>query len=362
MNTFQQMVERGHEHVVFHVDEVTGLRAIIAVHSTALGPGFGGARRWHYATEADALYDVLRLSEGMTWKAAAAHMPMGGGKAVILLPKRGHEATEAEARAMGRFVDSLGGLYLSAEDVGLSTQYIDWMARETTYVTGGDETNTGGDPSPHTAEGVVNAMKGALAYTGRAVDFAGLTVAVQGAGNVGSNVARILTAAGARVLIADIDDQAVARTVEEYGAEAVRVDDILTTECDILAPCALGGVLDANTIRKLRCAIVCGGANNILDDYDEDGVALKARDIVYVPDFIANPGGVIQLAGLYLGMTDDEREQRIVGIEETTSRVLKAAETLSSTYEAAVAVAKQRIEEGTGSISPPSPAASAPRP
>jgi leucine dehydrogenase len=346
MNTFQQMVERGHEHVVYHVDAATGLRSIIAVHSTALGPGFGGARRWHYATEADALYDVLRLSEGMTWKAAAANMPMGGGKAVVLLPRPGHEATEAEARAMGRFVESLGGMYISAEDVGLSPQYVDWMHRETRFVTGGDETDTGGDPSPHTARGVVNAMKGALAHTGRPVDFAGLTVAVQGAGNVGTNVAGLLTEAGARVLIADIDEQAVQRAVDLHGAEALGVDDILAAECDILAPCALGGVLDANTIRRLRCAIVCGGANNILDDYDEDGVALRARDIVYVPDFIANAGGVIQLAGVYLGMSEAERVQRIADVEQTTLQVLSAAEKLPSTYAAAVAVAKQRIEEG----------------
>ena len=190
MNTFEQMIERGHELVTFHQDPETGLRAIIAVHSTALGPAFGGARRWHYATEADALYDVLRLSEGMTYKAAAADVPMGGGKAVIMLPRHGHPANEAEARALGRFIDKLGGRYISAEDVGLTPQYVDWMAQETKWVSGGDIACPGGDPSPFTAAGVVNAMKAALTFTGASPDLAGVKVAIQGAGNVGRNVAR----------------------------------------------------------------------------------------------------------------------------------------------------------------------------
>ncbi|MCP3904801.1 MAG: Glu/Leu/Phe/Val dehydrogenase, partial [Planctomycetes bacterium] len=282
MSTFQQMTERSHEQVSFHRDPATGTRAIIAVHSTVLGPAFGGARRWYYATEADALYDVLRLSEGMTYKAAAANVPMGGGKAVIMLPKRNHPPNEAEARAMGRFVESLGGKYLSAEDVGLTPQYVDWMALETKWVTGGDHSCPGGDPSPHTARGVVNAMLAALAFCSRPADFADVTVAIQGAGNVGSHVARIVTDLGARVIVSDIDRDKAHRLADEYGATVVDPGEILTTECDILAPCALGGVIDASIIRKLRCSIICGGANNILDDYDEDGVALQASGIAYV--------------------------------------------------------------------------------
>jgi leucine dehydrogenase len=346
MNTLAQMQEFGHEHVAFHQDPDTGLRAIIAVHSTVLGPGFGGVRRWYYATESDALYDVLRLAEGMTYKAAGANMPMGGAKAVILLPKPGHPPSEAEARAMGRFVDTLGGMYLSAEDVGLTPQYADWMALETRHMTGGEHNCPGGDPSPHTAAGVVNGMKAALAYAGRPVDFDGVTVAIQGAGNVGRNVARILSGHGAKLLIADINDDAVQRVVSDYGATAVSTDAILTAECDILSPCALGGVLDAATIRKLRCAIVCGGANNILADYDEDGVAIKARGIVYVPDFIANAGGVIELAGVYLGMSDDDRRRKIADVEPTALQVLRDGESQPSTYAAAVALARRRIEAG----------------
>lgn len=347
MNTFGQMIERGHEQVSFHHDPATGLRAIIAVHSTAMGRGFGGARRWFYSTEAEALYDVLRLSEGMTYKAAAANIPMGGGKAVVMLPKPGHAATEAEARAMGRFVESLGGRYISAEDVGLTTQYVDWMARETRWVTGGIDACPGGDPSPHTAEGVVNAMKAALAYIGKPVDFAGITVAIQGTGSVGSNVARILHEHGARLIVSDLDEDSVKYVSNTYGAEVVGTNEILTAECDILAPCALGGVIDGSIISKLRCRIVCGGANNILDDYDEDGVALKARDIVYVPDFVANAGGVIELAGIFLEMSDQQRRQRIADIEQTSLQVLRGAEAQSSTYAAAVALAKRRIAAET---------------
>jgi leucine dehydrogenase len=343
MNTFGQMTDRGHEQLSFHRDSESGLCAIIAVHSTVLGPGFGGARRWFYSTEAEALYDVLRLSEGMTYKAAAANLPMGGGKAVVMLPGRGHPATEAEARALGRCVESLGGRYISAEDVGLTPQYVDWMARETRWVTGGIEACPGGDPSPHTAQGVVNAMKAALTYIGARVDFAGVTVAIQGAGNVGSNVARIVHELGAKVIISDIDGDRAKRVADACATEVVDPAAILTTPCDILAPCALGGVIDGSVIRRLRCPIVCGGANNILDDYDEDGVALKASDIVYVPDFVANAGGVIELAGTYLEMSDAERRQRIADIEHTALQVLRDAETEASTYAAAVALAKRRI-------------------
>jgi len=346
MSTFDQMTERAHEQVSFHRDPETGTRAIIAVHSTALGPAFGGARRWFYATEAEALYDVLRLSEGMTYKAAAANIAMGGGKAVIMLPKKIHAPTEAEARAVGRFVESLGGKYVSAEDVGLTPQYVDWMALETKWVTGGDHACPGGDPSPHTARGVVNGMKAALTFHERPADFAGVTVAIQGAGNVGSHVARIVADLGARVLVSDIVAEKASRLAAECGATVVDPARILTAECDILAPCALGGVIDASIVRKLRCSIICGGANNILGDYDEDGVALKASGITYVPDFIANAGGIIALAGVVVGLDEKQRQQRIAGIETTALDVLRATETHPSTYAAAVALALARIAAG----------------
>lgn len=341
MNIFEQMTDRGHEKLAFHQDADSGLRAIVAVHDTTLGPGFGGARRWHYATEADAIYDVLRLSEGMTYKSAVAGIAMGGGKGVILLPKPGHDVTEREARAMGRFIESLGGMYISAEDVGLSPQYVDWMSEETRYVSG--TAAMGGDPSPFTARGVVNGMKAALHHIGRPVDFSGVTVAIQGAGSVGTYVAQIVSEQGANVIVADIDEDRVRHVVDTCGATAADPDGILTMECDILAPCALGGVIDAGTIADLKCPIICGGANNILDDYDEDGVALKGRNIVYVPDFVANAGGVIELAGLYLGLGEAERARKIEEIEQTSLAILQDADKHASTFAAAVALAKSRI-------------------
>ncbi|MBX3373629.1 MAG: Glu/Leu/Phe/Val dehydrogenase [Phycisphaeraceae bacterium] len=343
MNTLELMKEHGHELVSFHHDRETGLRAIIAVHDTTLGPGFGGTRRWHYATEAEALHDVLRLSEGMTWKSAAAGIPVGGGKSVILTPRHNHPATEAEGRAMGRFVNTFNGYYVGAEDVGVSPQFVDWMALETRFVAGTH--SFGGDPSPFTAQGVVNAMKAALAHIGRPVDFAGITVAIQGCGNVGTNIARILHGLGAKLIVADIRSESVRNAVDLYGATAVAADAILTTRCDILCPCALGGVLDGNVIPKLRCSIVCGGANNVLEDYDEDGALLKAREIAYVPDFIANAGGVIELAGLYLDMPEEARARRITDIETTSLQILRDAEHMPSGHAAAVAFARRRIAE-----------------
>jgi leucine dehydrogenase len=346
MHVFENIINRGHERVAFHHDPVTGLRAIIALHSTKLGNALGGTRRWFYETEDDALHDVLRLSQGMTYKCAAAGLPMGGGKSVIMTAKPGVPATEAEARAMGRFVDTFSGVYIAAEDVGVNTQFVDWMALETRHVMGGEKVSVGGDPSPYTAQGVVNAMKAALTYTGRKPDFKGLTIAIQGVGNVGTNIVRIVSQAGAKCVVADINPDNVARCVRQYGARDVAPTDILTTKCDILSPCALGGVIDGQLAHQLNTKMVVPGANNMLDDPDEDAVILKSLGITYVPDFIANAGGVIQLAGLYLGYDERKLAELIANIERTSLEVLRANETARSAYEAAVNVAEQRIAEG----------------
>lgn len=346
MHVFDQIIERGHERVAFHHDRATGLRAIIALHSTTLGNALGGTRRWYYETEAEALYDVLRLSQGMTYKSAAAGLPMGGGKSLIMLPKPGHHASEAEARAMGRFVDTFNGEYIAAEDVGVTPQFVDWMGLETRHVMGGEKVSTGGDPSPHTALGVFNAMKAALQHTGRPVDFHGITVAIQGVGNVGSNLARLLTEAGATVIVADINAANVEHVVRTCKARAVKPSEILTTACDILSPCALGGVVDGHLIPQLRCEILCPGANNVLDDPDEDAVLLTSRGIVYVPDFVANAGGVIHLAGLYLGYSKQQLATKIAEIESTSLQTLRDGETARSTHAAAVALAERRIAAG----------------
>ncbi|MHC4143088.1 MAG: Glu/Leu/Phe/Val family dehydrogenase [Planctomycetota bacterium] len=309
MSTFDQMIERGHERVGFHQDPATGLRAIIAVHSTKRGPGFGGIRRWHYATEADALHDVLRLSETMTRKAAAAGLPMGGAMT-------GHPAGEAEGRAMGRFIDTFDGAYIAAEDVGVDTRFMDWAALETRHVMGGERNCSGGDPSPHTARGVFNSMKAALAHLGLPVEFENLRVAVQGVGHVGYSLTRLLANAGATVTVADIARDRVQRVVDEFGAVAAAPEDILTVECDILSPCALGAVIDANLARKLRCRAIVAGANNSLDDPNEDAVILKSLGILYCPSFVANAGGAIQLSCTYLGISDDQIAQKIDDIED----------------------------------------------
>lgn len=339
------MIDRGHERVCFHHDAETGLRAIIAIHSTKLGPALGGTRRWHYATEEEAIFDVLRLSEGMSHKAACAGLPMGGAKSVILLPEHGHPATEAEARAMGRFVDTLSGAYIAAEDVGLSPQFIDWMSLETDHAMGGETVSTGGDPSPFTAQGTFNAMKACLRHLDRDPDVAGLTVAVQGLGHVGMDLCRILHSEGASLIVADINETRVAEAVTAFDAEAVDTRHILQTKSDILSPCALGAVIGPDEIGRLQTGIVCGAANNILVDPEREGIALSKNGIVYAPDFVANAGGLIWLAGLHLGYSRDELDRRNDAIEDTTLEILNAATDCPSAHHAAIAVAECRFAE-----------------
>ena len=346
MSVLEEMQSYGHERVAFHHDAKTGLKAIIAIHSTVLGNALGGTRRWAYASEADGLFDVLRLSEGMTYKAAASGLAMGGAKSIIIMPNPGQQPTEAEARAMGRFVDTFAGGYIAAEDVGVSPQYCDWMALETKHVMGGNTVSHGGDPSPYTALGCFNSMKACLAHTGRKAEFSNLTVAIQGCGATGYRLAKLLRQAGAAVLVTDVHVPTMKRAVEELGCVALGNDKNLFEEkVDILAPCALGGVLDAKTIPALKCQIVCGTANNQLRVPNEDGEALAKRGILYSPDFVANAGGLIRLAGLYLGMTEGEIDHKIIEIETTTAEVLKQANG-GSTGAAAIAFAKSKIAAG----------------
>ena len=345
---FEQMTARGHDRLCFHHDKETGLRAIVAIHSTALGNALGGTRRWYYESEADAVYDVLRLSKGMTYKAAISGLPMGGAKSVIMMPSRDFGRTEAEARAMGRFVDTFHGAYIAAEDVGVDTQFIDWMAHETNHVMGGETVSRGGDPSPWTALGVFHGMRACLLQAGLGEYFAGKTVALQGVGHVGQNLCKLLHEAGAKLIVADINKTNLDTAVDKFGATVAHVDDILKAECDILAPCALGGVIDGNNIEHLRCPIVCGAANNILDDPEEDAVALKTAGIVYGTDFVVNAGGLIHLAGMHLGMSDDELVLKNDEIFTTTQQILELTEHSASSYAAAVEIAEQRIANGQG--------------
>jgi leucine dehydrogenase len=345
INTLEVMSDMGHERVCFHQDEASGLQAIIAIHSTRLGNALGGTRRWHYATEQEGLIDVLRLSQGMSYKSACAGLPMGGAKSVILLPEQGWAATEAEARAMGRFIDTLNGVYIGAEDVGTSIQYIDWMAKETKHVKGGETVCDGGDPSPWTAKGTFNGIKACLSHAGRGNDLGGLRVAIQGIGHVGMVLAELLHDAGAELIVADIHSHAVQQAVDRFGATPCAIDTILASHCDVLAPCALGGVLGRNEIAALQTDIVCGASNNILVNPDRDAQTLAERGIVYGPDFVVNAGGLIHLAGLYLGLTEADLLERNDAIECTTAHILEDADG-GSTYAAAVALAQTRIAAG----------------
>jgi leucine dehydrogenase len=247
---------------------------------------------------------------------------------------------------MGRFVETFAGKYIAAEDVGVSPQFCDWMALESKHVMGGNTVSHGGDPSPYTALGCFNSMKACLANQGRKVDFANLTVAIQGCGATGYKLAKLLRQAGAAVLVTDVHVPTMKRAVEELGCVAIGNDrNLLEEKVDILAPCALGGVLDAKTIANLKCGIVCGTANNQLRNPAEDGEAIAKRGILYSPDFVANAGGLIRLAGLYLGMTEKEIDHKIVDIEATTAEVLKQAKG-GSTGAAAISFAKAKIAAG----------------
>jgi leucine dehydrogenase len=346
MKLLQNMTVMGHERVAFHQDPESGLRAVIAVHDTTLGNALGGTRRWCYASEADGIMDVLRLSEGMTYKAAAADLAMGGAKSVILLDTPGQEPTEAQARAMGRFVETMQGAYIAAEDVGVSPQFCAWMRDETTHVMG-DEDN-GGDPSPFTSLGCFNSMKACLAFAGRPIDFHGVTVGIQGLGATGFKLARFVREAGGEVVATDVNPHAIRMAQDELGVRVLGDDEDLFTlpEIDILAPCALGAVLHETNIATLSAPIVCGTANNILAEPVSDGQLLKDRGIVYAPDFVSNAGGVIRLAGLYLGLTEAQVDEKVDRIEETTLEILQRTASHASAYDAAVAYARERIDAG----------------
>jgi len=334
-----------HEEVVFGVDRRSGLRAIIAIHSTALGPALGGTRFHSYPSEEAALTDVLRLSEGMTLKSAAAGLDLGGGKAVIIGDPAGLRS-ERLLRAYGDLVDSLGGRYITAEDVGTTTEDMVVIARETPYVTGLPFAFGGsGDPSPVTARGVLAGQRAVARRLWGNPDLTGKRVAVQGVGKVGSNLVALLTEAGAETIVADVNRAAVDRVVRTHGSKAVEVDEIFDVECDIFAPCALGAALDEATIPRLRAAAVCGSANNQLAS-DEDAERLAARDILYAPDFVINAGGVINIAVEMEGYSAERARALVDQIEETLTSVFESADRDRVTpHEAAVRHAWRRIDE-----------------
>lgn len=305
------------------VARAEGYHGIVAVHSTALGTALGGTRLWRYGSEAEALDDALRLSRGMTYKNALAGLDAGGGKSVILAPER---ITDRAAlfRAHARVVDLLEGAYITAEDVGTTPADMDVMAAVTPHVAG---VSSGiGDPSPHTARGVFRAIQAAVRHRFGAEDVRGTWIAVQGCGNVGRWLVRELRAAGAEVVVADVDGDRAAAVAAEHGARVVAADDVYDAEADVFAPCALGGILGAETVPRLRAAVVAGGANNQLREPGADGARLAARGILYVPDYVANAGGVITGFGDMNGWSPARCAARVDAIHDTVLDLLRRAD------------------------------------
>lgn len=340
MTVFSQLTEQRHEQLVFCYDETSGYRGIIAIHDTTLGPALGGTRFWNYQSEDEAIVDVLRLARGMTYKNAVAGLNLGGGKAVIIGDNR-TTRREMIFRAHGRFVESLGGRYITAEDVGTSTADMDFVHMETAYVAGLE--NKSGDPSPVTARGVFRAIQASarVRWGNESVD--GRTVIVQGLGNVGHFLCHELRAAGAKLIVTDIDPARVERAVSEFAAKPVDPAAIYSQQGDIFAPCALGGIINDDTIPQLKVEIVAGGANNQLLE-QRHGDELEVRGIQYAPDFVANAGGVINVYGEVAGWTRDRALRKADEIFDTTLGVFEIArEQGIPTYVAADRLAQRRI-------------------
>ncbi len=334
MELLKQMEEYGHQQIVFGRDEKTGLKAIIAVHDTTLGPAIGGTRFWNYANEGEALYDVLRLSRGMTLKNAAAGLPHGGGKAVIIGDAKKLKSQEF-FHAYGRIINSLGGIYYTAEDVNISAADIGYVNEVTKYVTGTPAIS--GNPSPFTARGVFLGIKAGAKVKFGSESLAGKTVAVQGLGSVGYALCGHLHNDGAQLKVYDINESAVDKAVQEFGAVAVTADEILSVECDIFAPCALGAVLNADNVANLKCELIGGAANNVLVDADT-GDRLRELDILYLPDYIINAGGVINAAEEVSGQAYDAKkaDAKVDKIFDTTLKIIELARARNlSTYDAA---------------------------
>ncbi len=343
MSIFEQLSSYDHEQIVFCRDDAVGLKAIIAVHNTTLGPALGGTRMLDYPSEADAVRDVLRLSRGMTYKAAVAGLDLGGGKAVII----GDPAmkTEAMFRAFGRFVDSLGGRYVTAEDMNTTVEDMGNIRRETRWVTGSEAAHGGsGDPSPVTAWGCFHGIRACLEVTYGSPDLSGRTVAIQGVGNVGWWLAKYLHEQGAKLLYADVSGKRLSRAMEAFGGSVLEGDEFYRAECDVLAPCAIGGIINPRTIPMLRAPIIAGGANNQLDDEKRDGEALATRGINYAPDYVINAGGLINVYSELKGYGRDKAMQDAANIFDTVKRVINKAKVEGiTTAMAANRVAEERI-------------------
>jgi len=332
-----------HEQVVFCRDKDTGLKAIIAIHNTSLGPALGGCRMWNYKSDEEALIDVLRLSKGMTYKASAAGLNLGGGKAIIIGdPKK--QKNEALFRSFGTFINSLKGRYITAEDVGTSVGDMEYIFMETPYVTGIPKAFGGsGDPSPYTAHGTYMGVKASVKKRLGLDSVKGLKVAVQGLGNVGSHLCEFLHKEGAELIVADIDEAKVKLMADKYNAKIEDPNKISASECDVYAPCALGSAINDQSIEGLKCSVVAGGANNQLAEA-RHGEALRELNILYAPDYVINAGGLMNVFVELEGYSSDRAFDKTVQVYDNLMHVYNIAEKDGvSTNVAANIMAEQRI-------------------
>lgn len=349
MDIFNHPEFNNHEQIVFFSDKLTGLRAIVSIHNTNLGPALGGCRMWNYANDAEALTDVLRLSRGMTYKAAVAGLPLGGGKSVIIGDAK-KDKTPQMMQAMGRMVEKLNGLYIVAEDVNTTVEDMCNINKHTQHVVGmppAFEGTAGGNPSPLTALGVFMGLKAAVEHRLGKTDLTGLRVAVQGLGNVGYNLCERLHAEGAKLIVTDIDSGRIQKAVDELGATAVGLEEIYTQDVDVFAPCALGGIINDKTLPLLKATVIAGAANNQLDKTDTHGTALKDKNILYAPDYVINAGGLINVYYEHKsridqqGGNEEEAAAHITKIRQTTQEIFERAEQ----DDISTAVAADRVAE-----------------
>ncbi len=342
MEIFELMSERKHEQLVFWSEPLFGYKGIIAIHDTTMGPALGGTRFWNYPSEADAVVDALRLARGMTYKAAITGLNLGGGKSVIIGDNKTKDR-EMLFRAHGRAVDSLKGRYITAEDVGTSPDDMDFVGMETEHVAG--VLGKSGDPSPVTAYGVYRGIKACAAFKYGNDSLAGKHVAVQGLGHVGSYLCADLAAEGAKLTVTDIDDDRVQRMVEEFGATAVATSEIYDVDADIFAPCALGAVINDDTLPRFKFKIVAGAANNVLARAHH-GEALEKKNILYAPDYVLNAGGLINVYGELHDWSADRSKRKAGDIYNTLLRIFERAKVDGvPTSVAADRVAESRITE-----------------
>jgi leucine dehydrogenase len=342
---FDEVSKMGHEQVVFCNDPDTGLKAIIGIHNTVLGPALGGTRMWPYNDENEALIDVLRLSRGMTFKAAISGLNLGGGKAVIIGdPKK--LKNEALLRRFGKFVDSLGGKYITAEDVGMGEKDMEFIAMETEHITGLSKNLGGaGDPSPVTAYGTYMGMKASAKKVYGSDSLEGKVIAVQGVGHVGTSLVELLVKEKSNVLVSDIFEDKIAAVTKNFMVEVISPEEILETPMDIYAPCALGATLNSDTIPRLKAKIVAGAANNQLANEDIHGPMCQENGILYAPDFLINAGGVMNVYGELMGYSREMIFEKAEHIFDTTLSIFELAENEGvHTQLAAMKLAQNRIE------------------